>query len=86
MKCACPSASICCPCCRKPLQDRLWNARLTQAGVEVHPVYLGERTPETGVIATPDGPLSLRWKAPDKLDVPPGAACIVVDDGLVAAR
>ena len=62
------------------LQDRLWNARLTKEGVVVDPVYLGERTPRTGSIATPDGPIPLTWVAPNKLDVPPDASCVIAGD------
>ena len=54
------------------LQDRLWNARLTKDGVEAHPVYLGERTPATGTIATPDGPVTLSWSATGTVEAPKG--------------
>ena len=66
------------------LQARLWNARLTPDGVEVHPAYFGPRTPVAGIIQTPDGPLTLTWKAPGELEEPEGVKCRVVLEGLTA--
>ncbi|MHB9106994.1 MAG: hypothetical protein ACYDCO_08055 [Armatimonadota bacterium] len=66
------------------LQDRLWDARLTEDGVVVRPSYFGDRTPKTGTIATPDGPVTLTWTAPDQLDVPEGAKVIVEGDKVAA--
>jgi hypothetical protein len=61
------------------LQDRLWDAWLTEDGIAVRPSYFGDRTPKTGTIATPDGPLTLTWTAPNQLDIPAGAACVIAD-------
>ena len=44
------------------VQDRLWNARLEEGRIVVAPVFMGERTPNTGAIRTPEGDLELRWE------------------------
>jgi|GEM_PF-563544 len=61
------------------LQARLWNARVTSRGIEVNAVYLGERTPKTGRIITPDGPKDFTWTAPGKLSAPRGIRVTVTD-------
>jgi hypothetical protein len=66
------------------LQDRLWEARLTADGVTVRPSYFGDRTPKTGTIDTPDGPVTLTWTTPNKLDVPAGAKVIVEGEPVTA--
>jgi hypothetical protein len=68
------------------LQDRLWNATLSEDGVHVQPAYFGERMPGTATIATPDGPLELAWTGPGALDAPPDARCTVELDSLAAPR
>jgi hypothetical protein len=44
------------------VQDRLWNARLEEGRIVAEPVFMGERTPDAGVVRTPDGDLGLCWK------------------------
>jgi len=53
------------------LQAKLWNARLTEDGVRVRPVFLGPLTPRTGTILTPDGPVEYSWTEDGKLAPPP---------------
>ena len=61
------------------LQDRLWDATVTKKGIEVRATYLGERTPKSGSILTPDGDKKLVWSAPGKLKAPKGVHCKVED-------
>jgi hypothetical protein len=50
------------------LQDRLWNATVTEQGIEAQAVYFGEGTPATGRVMTPSGPCDLTWTAPGQLE------------------
>jgi hypothetical protein len=43
------------------IQARLWNARPTRTGICVRPVHFGGRTPRSGDIITPSGPVTLQW-------------------------
>ncbi len=54
------------------LQDRLWNARLTPAGIHVRPLHFGARTPGRGTIQAPDGPLAVSWTADGTVSAPAG--------------
>lgn len=53
------------------VQARLWNARLTETGIEVRPIHFGARTPVEGSIAAPDGTRSVKWKTATDLNIPP---------------
>jgi len=44
------------------LQANLWGARLTEHGVRCEPVHFGPRTPRSGTIHTPDGPVRAEWQ------------------------
>jgi hypothetical protein len=58
-------------------QMRLWNAKpAAGGGVTCEPVHAGARTPDEGVIASPDGPVKLTWKDPSSLSVEGGKAAI----------
>ena len=48
------------------LQARLWNARLTEHGVEIDPRHWGPRTPATGRIMTPKSEVEVSWSADGK--------------------
>lgn len=41
------------------LQAKLWNARLVDEGIEVQPIHLGPRTPDTARIFAPGGAVEL---------------------------
>ena len=43
------------------LQQRLWMATLSPAGLQVCPVSFGARTPREGTVMTPDGAATLTW-------------------------
>lgn len=47
------------------MQARLWNARLTESGVELSPQHWGPRTPDKARIMTPKGWLDVTWKSAD---------------------
>lgn len=61
------------------LQDRLWNAVLTDRGLEVDPVYIGKTTPNSAKISTPDGIVELSWSGSGKVDAPNGMKCEIRD-------
>jgi len=46
------------------VQAKLWQARLSEKGLEAAPIWLGEATPREGRISTPDGPVTVRWSEP----------------------
>jgi len=54
------------------LQAKLWNARLTENGVEVQPSYFGPRTPQSAKILAPNGELELSWSDDEKVIAPEG--------------
>ena len=43
------------------LQQRLWNATLSENGLELDPKHFGPRTPAEATILTPDGEVTVRW-------------------------
>jgi hypothetical protein len=56
------------------LQAKLWNAQPTPSGgLSVRPVFLGGRTPRTGKILAPSGPIELKWTEDGLLTLPRGA-------------
>ena len=61
------------------LQDRLWNATVTENDIAVQATYFGARTPKTGRIITPDGVKELTWIAPGKLNAPPDVCATVIN-------
>jgi hypothetical protein len=61
------------------LEDRLWNATITEKGVEVAAVYLGPQTPPTATIATPEGPVEMKWTAPGQLAASKPVRSVVCD-------
>lgn len=61
------------------LQDRLWNATVTEHGIEIEAIYLGAHTPKSGRIMTPDGEREFIWTAPGKLHAPEDIRCTIVD-------
>ena len=42
------------------LQARLWNARLTAEGIDLQPVWPGDKSGRATVM-TPEGPVAVRW-------------------------
>ncbi len=44
------------------LQAKLWNARLTEAGVTTDPFTFGPRTEPEATVLAPDGPLPVKWE------------------------
>lgn len=41
------------------IQAKLWNARLSSDGIEMAPIWFGERTPLTALVMTPEGEQSV---------------------------
>jgi len=44
------------------LQAKLWQARLTEAGVTTEPFAFGPRTETEATVLTPEGPLPVKWE------------------------
>jgi hypothetical protein len=53
------------------MQDQLWQATLSDDGVHITATHMGERTPKTATIMTPDGPRTVEWTAPGVVTAPP---------------
>jgi hypothetical protein len=54
------------------VQARLWNARLTERGVEIQPLHIGPRTPREASLMTPGGRVTVRWNGDGSVDAPAG--------------
>jgi len=58
------------------LQAKLWNARLTEKGIEVQPSYFGERMPATAKLMGPEGDVEVSWADGERVVVPEGVSVV----------
>jgi hypothetical protein len=54
------------------LQAALWGATLSESGVRLRPLHFGPRTPLSGTVFTPMGPIPVAWGPDGKVQAPPG--------------